>query len=180
MQPNKNAPSPAGAREALVEQIRANVAFEQIVVSVLAGAGICGLVFLALQVSALLVGGSFSMSTLLSAFFAAIIFAFLFFLIGFAAGAAIVTPLFRMLENARRRSGWPYGAAAMAVAVLSLIIAGALPAAQAPGASAVISVIGATVATSIIFARLMAPHWAAAEAEERRAAAAPIEFTLRK
>lgn len=172
-------PSEISTNEALVEQIRANVAFEQIVVSVLAGAGVCSLAFLALRIGALIVGGSFSMSTLLSAAFAAIVFAFLFFLIGFAAGAAIVTPLFRMLENSRRRSGWPYGAAAIAVAVMSLIIAGALPAAQAPGATAIISVIGATIVTSIIFARLMAPHWAAAEAEERRAAAAPIEFTLR-
>lgn len=179
MPPNRNAPSPTDGRAALVEQIRANVAFEQIVVSVLAGAGICSLVFLALRVATLFIGGSFSMSTLLSAVFAAIVFAFLFFLIGFAAGAAIVTPLFRMLENSRRRSGWPYGAAAIAVAVLSLIIAGALPAAQAPGVTAIISVIGATIVTSIIFARLMAPHWAAAEAEERRAAETHIEFTLR-
>lgn len=179
MPPNRNAPSPNDGREALVEQIRANVAFEQIVVSVLAGAGVCSLAFLALRVGALIVGGSLSMSTLLSAAFGAIVFAFLFFLVGFAAGAAIVTPLFRMLEKSRRRSGWPYGAAAIAVAFLSLTIASALPAAQAPGVTAIISVIGATIVTSVIFARLMAPHWAAAEAEERRAAATPIEFTLR-
>lgn len=178
MQPNKNAPSAADGREALVQQIRANVAFEHIVVSVLAGAGICSFVFLTLRLIVLVAAGSFSVSTLLSAVFAAIIFAFLFFLIGFAAGAAIVTPLFLALEKSRRRSGWPYGAAAIGVATLSLVAASALPAAQAPSIAAIIAVMGATVMTSIIFARLMAPHWAAAQAEEQKNAAAPITFRL--
>ncbi len=179
MQRNRNAPSTADARDALVEQIRANVAFEHIVVSVLAGAGICGLLFMALQLGVLIIAGSISFSTLLSTLFATVIFAFLFFLIGFAAGAAIVTPLFRMLEKSRRRSGWPYGAAAIGVAAISMIAATALPAAQAPGVAAITAVFIATIFTSVIFARRMAPHWAAAEAEERENAAAAIEFRLR-
>ncbi len=177
MRRNKNAPTPAEASEALVEQIRANVAFENSVVSVLAGAGLCGVLLLALNVGLLFAAGSISISTLLSALFASVVFTFLFFLIGFAAGAAIVTPLFLMLEKSRRRSGWPYGAAAIGVAAAALIAATAIPAARGPSLAAVIAVFSATVATSIIFARRMAPHWAAAEAEERKAAA-PIGFRL--
>ncbi len=175
---NRNAPSTAEANEALIEQIRANVAFEHIVVSVLAGAGVCSAILLTLRVGALLITGSLSVSTLLSALFASVVFLFLFFLVGFAAGAAIVTPLFRALEKSRRRSGWPYGAAALGVAAASLIAATAVPAAQGPSLAAVVSVIAASIVTSIIFARRMAPHWAAAEAAEREAAAAPLGFRL--
>ena len=171
MPPNNQAPTTAEAREALVEQIRANVAFEHIVVSVLVGASLCGALAFALHLAVAVFGGGVSFSTLLAVIVAALILAFLFFLIGFAAGAVIVTPLFRALEKAKRRSGWPYGAAAIGVAVLSLIAADAMPGAAGPGVVGAVSVVTASLATAILFARRMEPLWAAARAEEAAEAA---------
>lgn len=178
MQRNKNAPTPAEANEALVEQIRANVAFEHAVVSVLVGAGLCGVLKFAISFVLDLVAGAGLFNAIGAAGFSALVIMLLYFLIGFAAGAVVIAPLFRILEKSKRRSGGPYGAAALAVAGLALIIIGALPAAPGPTLSAVAAVILATIATSVLFARRMTPHWAAAEAEERAKDAAPVTFRL--
>ena len=177
MRRNSNTPS-TEANEALAEQIRANVAFEHIAVAVLAGAGVCGAAIFFLQLALSIANGVGITAAALSAIFAALVFALLFFLVGFAAGAVIVTPLFRLLENAKRRSGWPYGAVALAVAMSALIIAGALPGVDAPGLASIVAVIGASIATSVIFARRMKPLWIAAEAEDRAKESAPITFRL--
>jgi len=171
-------PIETAANEALVEQIRANVAFEHVVVSVLAGAGVCGRLKFLLSVAFKIAGGIGPLSAVSASAFSALVVALLFFLIGFAAGAVIITPLFRYLEKAKRRSGGPYGAAALAVAAFTLIIIGAMPNTSGPSLSAALAVLVATLATSVIFARRMAPHWAAVEAEERANAGAPITFRL--
>lgn len=178
MRRNSNTPL-TEANEALAEQIRANTAFEHIAVAVLAGAGVCGAAVFVLQLGLSISNGVSITTAALSAIFAALVFALLFFLIGFAAGAIIVTPLFRLLENAKRRSGWPYAAAALGVAGASLIIAGALPGVEAPSVPSIVSVVGASIATAVIFARRMKPFWIAAAAEEAQAAAAPVTFRLR-
>ena len=176
---NSNTPS-TEANEALLEQLRANAAFEHIAVAVLAGAGICGALVFVLQLGLRIADGVSITSAALPAVFAALVFTLLFFLIGFAAGAVIITPLFGFLEKTKRRSGWPYGAAALGVAVAALIIASALPGLSAPGVVSTVSVIASSIATSVIFSRRMKPFWIAAAAEEARAAAsAPITFRLR-
>ncbi len=178
MRRNRNTPS-TEANEALAEQIRANVAFEHIVVAVLAGAGACASMIFVLQLVLSLADSVGILAAAFSAILSALVYGLLFFLIGFAAGAVIVTPLFRLLENAKRRSGWPYGAAALGVAGAALIVAGALPGVEAPGFASIVAVIAASIVTSLIFARSMKPLWVAAAAEEAQAASAPVTFRLR-
>lgn len=173
-------PGAVSSDDRIFEQIRANVAFEHIVVAVLSGAALCGAISLILQLAAMLVAGVFSFGVLLTIFMNALIAGFVFFLVGFAGGALIVTPLFRMLEKSRRRSGWPYGAAALGVAVASLIAASTMPFAGAPSLFAIFAVIASSIATALIFARRMKPLWAAATAEEAAAeqAGASSQFRL--
>lgn len=151
----------------VIASIRANIVFEKLIVSVLTVAGAAGLAHFVIGLvwrassSAMSVGGA------AAALVAAISFAFLFFLAGFAASLAIGIPLFRALEKAKIRLVAPYAFAAFAVSLVIMIAAGSAPSFEAP-ARALYLVPG--VAAAVLFGRKMRPFWIAAD---RADAAAP-------
>lgn len=108
------AQTPETREEELVAQIRAHIAFEHMLVSVLIGAGVsAAALFLANNAISLAKGG-WGLSILLSTGLDAVWFAFVVFLIGFGAVVVIGVPLFLALEKIRYRRIWPYLAAAAA------------------------------------------------------------------
>ncbi len=160
--------------EALIEQIRVNVAFEQMIVSVLAGAFVGGGLTLLLKLGGLFFAGGFAFTGLITAILETMLVSFLIFLIGFFASVAIGAPLFIALEKRKRRNMWPYLVAALAVAVVSFMAAsGGLP----TGRDLTIGVLAATFIPALIiaftFGRLMRPHWDAAARAEADDALSP-------
>lgn len=161
-----------------IEQVRVNVAFEEMIVAVLTGAGAGAAMTLALNVFGLMTRG-FIMAGLLSAVLDAMLVGFLVFLVGFGASVAIGAPLFVVLEKRKRRNVWPYLAAALGVAISAYFFASAgLPATENVGPGAVAAIFAPAVIIAVMFARLMQPHWRAAEKAEREAAAGPILVRL--
>ncbi|MEO1252557.1 MAG: hypothetical protein AAFW81_09450 [Pseudomonadota bacterium] len=157
-------------REALLTEIRANVAFEHLIVAILAGAAASGAAFLIAKMAARLVAGASAAGALWAGLAGALVMASLFFVVGFGAGAAIITPLHKSLESAKRRQPWPYIAVAAGVAVLAFVAARLLPGFSAPGALAGLGVFVGLVVLGAVFARRMRPVWlAAAKAEEAEA-----------
>ncbi len=151
-----------------IASIRANVVFEKLIVSVLIVSGVAGLAHLLIGVVwrasslGLTIGGAGA------ALAAAVGFAFIFFLAGFATSLAVGIPLFRALEKAKIRKIWPYALAAFAVGLIVLIAAGAAPSFEAP-ARALYLVPG--IAAAVLFGRKMRSFWIAAD---RADAAAPV------
>ena len=162
--------------QALIDQVRVNVAFEQMIVAVLAGAASGGAMTLAVKlVRVILTDRSFS--ALLAVVLDTLLVSFLIFLVGFFASVAVGAPLFMFLEKRKRRTLWPYLAAALAAAITVLFFtAGGFP--SAVGIEAVTAIFAPAVVIALIFARLMKPHWRAAEKAEAEAAAGPVIFRL--
>ncbi len=150
----------------IFEQIRANWAFEHLIVSVLAGAGVGGaLTFLAALGGALITNGGI-IAALGPALAKSVLIAVLIFLIGFLSGVLLIAPLFRALERAKRRSVWPYVAAALIIAGLALALVSNVRAAHPVGPGVAAPVLTASVVIAVLFARRMRPLWRAAEKAE--------------
>ena len=147
--------------------VLANIVFEKLIVSVLTVAGASGLAHLTIGLAWRASSSAITISAAAAALLAALSFAFLFFLAGFAASLAIGIPLFRALERAKIRIVAPYVLAAFAVSLVIMIAAGAAPSFDAP-ARALYLVPG--VAAAALFGRKMRPFWSAAD---RADAAAP-------
>lgn len=152
--------TPITRPDPVVSQIRANIVFENMIVSVLTIAGAAGSAHFLIGVGMRASEGSLSFGAAGGAFVAAIGFAFLFFVAGFAASLAIGIPLFRALERAKFRRVWPYCLAATAVSMAVLAAAGAAPSFGAPS-RALYLVPG--IAAALVFGRRMRPFWIAAE-----------------
>lgn len=155
-----------------IDQIRVNVAFEEMIVSVLTGAAIGGALAFGFNLFGLVSGG-FIFAGLLSAMLDAFLVAFVVFLTGFGASVAIGAPLFMFLEKRKRRTVWPYLAAALGVAIFAMFFKNAsLP--DTEGWRGAVLVFTPAVIIALTFGRLMRPHWKAAEKAEADAAAGPI------
>jgi hypothetical protein len=151
----------------IIDQIRVNVAFEQLIVAVLTGAFVAGILTLVLNLGAAVFGGVLSFSTLLSAALNTLLVSFLVFLVGFLASIIVGAPLFIVLEKAKRRSMWPYLAASLAVAIIVFsFMAGHLPLADDVTVSVFVSVFIPAIVIAFVFGRLMQPHWRAAARAE--------------
>jgi hypothetical protein len=151
---------------AVVSDVRAEIAFENMIVSVLAGSAVAGVAHFTIAVGAHLVAGSFSLVAAGIALVAAVGFTFLFFIAGFGASLAIGVPLYRLLEKAKLRRAWPYCLVATATGLVIATAAGVAPTFEAPGR---ILYLVPGLAAALIFARKMRPFWAAIEREEREA-----------
>lgn len=163
--------------EQLADQIRINIAFEQMVVAVLCGALSGGALTLLIGLVQSLLGG-FSVSgfvaTLLETFFVSV----LVFLVGFGASVVFGAPLFSALENRKRRNVWPYLAGALGVAVIVLVLTvGGLPTTEDISLKALASIFIPALIVAIVFARGMQPHWRAAEKAEADAQG-PVMFRI--
>ena len=167
---------PADPEQQTLDQIRVNIAFEQMVVAVLAGAASGGAMTLVVKLARVFFS-DFSFAALLAVFLDTLLVSFLIFLVGFFASVAVGAPLFMFLEKRKRRTLWPYLAAALAAAITVLFFAaGGFP--SAVGIEAVTAIFAPAIVIALIFARLMKPHWRAAEQAEAEAAAGPIFFRL--
>lgn len=145
--------------DGLIAEIRANVVFETMIVSVLtvsalslAAAFVIGLVWRAL-------GAPLSINAVFSALMAAVAYAFIFFLAGFAFSLAVGFPLYRRLEKAKIRQSWPFILAAFIGGFLFLALVDAAPAIESP--ERLIN-LAPGVATAWLFGRRMRPIWRAA------------------
>ena len=154
------------SNEQVVEQIRVNIAFEQMVVGVLAGAfSGAGIAFL-LNIVAALSSGAF-IAALLTGVLNALLTGFLIFLVGFFASVLIGAPLFTVLEKRKRRNVWPYLAAALGVAIASLVVVvGGVPDLSLSTASALAITVFPAVIVAFVFGRGMQPHWASVSTEK--------------
>lgn len=149
-----------------LDQIRVNVAFENMVVAVLAGAGAGGAMTFVLKLWRA-VFPDFSFAALLTAFLETLLTAFLIFLIGFISSVALGAPLFRLLENRKQRAPWPYLVAALAISVVVLLAASrGIPGPEDLRIETVTAIFAPAIIIALIFARLMTPHWRATERAE--------------
>ncbi|WDI31807.1 hypothetical protein PUV54_01225 [Hyphococcus flavus] len=169
---------PVSSEQQLAEQIRVNVAFEQMIVAVLAGAFAGGGLVFIIQFGAFVLSGGMTLSGFVNVFLETLLAGFLIFLVGFFSSVAIGAPLFMALEKRKRRNLWPYLAAAMGVALATIVFrAGGLPAQGDLTLMTLAVVIVPALIIALTFARLMKPHWRAAEKAEQ-AAAGPIVFRM--
>lgn len=159
--------APQDHGDPVIAEVRANIVFEKMIVSVLTVAAVAGAAHFLLGVATRLAGGAFSIAGVGGALFGAISFVFLFFLAGFAAALAIGIPLFKSLEGAKIRAAWPYALAAFVVSLGVLAAAGLAPSFDAP-ARALYFAPG--LAAALLFARKMRPFWRAADRADEASA----------
>ena len=147
------------------------------VVAVLTGAFFGGAMLLALNVFRMVFGGltfELMLSVLLETIFAAI----LIFVVGFFSSVAIGAPLFSALEKRKRRNLWPYLLASLAVAIVVFAFnAGGLPTVGDFEVETLLVIFAPAIIIALTFARLMRPHWRAAEKAEAEADG-PVYFKL--
>ncbi len=164
---------PAREEQGLIAEIRANVVFEKMIVSVLTVAGAAAAAHFLIGFALRAAAGAVSFAGLGTLFLNAILFAAFFFLAGFAASVAVGIPMFRALEKAKLRKAWPYCLAAFAVSFLILIAAGAPPSFEAPHR---ILFLLPGLAAALLFVRRMRPFWEAAARAEKEQQAAIIRL----
>jgi len=162
----------ADDQEQLAHQIRVNVAFEQMIVSVLAGAFVAGAFTLILDLGVAIAGSVVSFSVLLAAVLETFLVSFLVFISGFLASILIGVPLFIALEKSKRRTMWPYLGVSIGVSITVFsFIAGHIPIADDFNASIVATIFAPAIVIAFVFGRLMQPIWRAAiladEAKEK-------------
>lgn len=111
---------------------RANLVYQEMILSVLATAAMCGAAAFAVQVAPMALRGSVSFPGLAEALVSALGYALIFFVAGFAVCAALAMPLYRQMELASRRMRWPFLLLALLVSIAVLSLAGAGPSLSSP------------------------------------------------
>lgn len=153
----------------VLDQVRVNVAFENMVYSVLAGAAAGGAMTFVVKLAGVLFP-DFSFAALLTAVLETLLTTFLIFLTGFISCVALGAPLFRLLEKRKQRTLWPYLFAALAIAIVVLIAAArGLPGPQDLRLETLTAIFAPAIVMALIFSHQMRPHWRAAERAEREA-----------
>ncbi|MEQ8176947.1 MAG: hypothetical protein RIC52_00015 [Amphiplicatus sp.] len=104
---------PQAREDELVAQIKAHIAFEHMLVSVLIGAGVSAAALFVVNNAVSLAKGGWSLAIFLATGLDAVWFAFVVFLVGFGAVVAVGVPLFLALEKVPYRRLWPYILAAV-------------------------------------------------------------------
>lgn len=146
--------------EKFVAEIRANIAFEKMVLAALATALGCGAVaLLASAVSVFRGGGLFALADAAIDGFAVAAFVFLG---GFGGAAVVGVPLFRKLKEEKRRLRAPWLIASLAVNLLALTVAGRFPTFDAPMRFLLLA---PGFIMPLVFMRLMAPLWRGRDGE---------------
>lgn len=152
--------APPPASDAVIAEIRTNIVFEKLIVSVLTVAGIAGAAHFIFGVLWRASAIGLSPGGGAAAMIAALSYAAFFFIAGFAVSLTVGIPLFRALEKAKIRKAWPYVAAASAASFLISALAGEAPSVEEPGR--LLNLIPG-VAAAVLFARKMRPFWSAAD-----------------
>ena len=161
----------SGDNAKLADEVRMNVAFEQMVMSVLTGAVVGGGLSLVIGLAAAIFTSTISFATLLSVLLNMMLTSFLIFLVGFFASVIVGAPLFVALENAKRRSLWPYLGASMATALIVFsFLQGGLPVIADLELGSIISIFLPAAIIAVVFVRRMQSYWRAAKQAEQNAA----------
>lgn len=147
----------------VMAQVRANIAFEHMVVAVLIGAAASGVVLFVVNNAFSAAKGAWTFATFASIAMGTIYFVFLAFLAGFLAAVVVAMPLFLVLEKLKVRKVWPYALAAAAVGFAALwVVQGRVPFDQ----PAEIVFLLPGVLMALLFGRRMRPIWRAATSAE--------------
>ena len=156
----------ARARRA-ISQIRANLAFEHMVMAVLiASAASAGALLFLLVGEALVIGGSL-LRGIGGGIYGAMRFSFISFLAGFFAVVCVGLPLHVTLEKMKLRKVWPYVVAGVAIErVAAWFVLRRLPLATDFATPENFPLLLPGVIAALIFGRRMKPHWEAAERAE--------------
>jgi hypothetical protein len=147
-------------------QIRANIAFEHMLMAVLIAAAASGGAVFLLAGGEAIISSRQIVPALFGAFYSAMVFSFVAFLIGFFASVAVGLPLFLALEKIRLRKAWPYIAAGAAIE----LVAAGFVLKRMPMVEDFLSLDHAPlllpgILAAAIFGRRMGPVWKAAERE---------------
>lgn len=163
--------------QATIDQVRINVAFEQMVFAVFAGAAAGGaLTFLLALARSVFTG--FFWSGLVSQFLEALFVSILIFLVGFGSSVIFGAPLFAALEKRKRRNVWPYLGAAGGIAIsVFVFLAISVPAAASFRLDTIVAIFAPALIVATVFSRGMQPHWRAAEKAEAEAEG-PVIFRI--
>lgn len=154
---------PEAQQDELVEQIRAHIAFEHMLVSVLIGAGVSAAALFVVNNAVSLAKGGWGLAVLLSTAMSAVWFAFVAFLVGFGAVVVVGVPLFLALEKIPYRRLWPYLAAAVVLQYAAhALIFGPPPLVETPAAFLIFAP-GLLIAG--LFWRRIQPLWRAGRME---------------
>lgn len=145
-------------------QVRANIAFEHMVMAALVAAAASGGVVFALGGGEAIFRGTWTIPALFSALYRAMVFSFVAFLIGFFASVVVGLPLFVALEKIKLRKDWPYVAAGAAIE----LVAAGFVLKRIPQVEDFLSIDHAPlllpgVLAALIFSQRMKPLWLAAE-----------------
>ncbi|WP_375206614.1 hypothetical protein [Hyphococcus sp.] len=162
--------------QAVIDQVRINVAFEEMVLAVLAGALAGGGLAILLALPELLSG--LSLTLLVSILLECLFVSILIFLVGFGASVLFGAPLFAALEKRKRRNVWPYLGAALGVALAAFILlAIAFPSVVGVSLKTGAATVVPALVIAAVFSRRMQPHWRAAEKAEAEAEG-PVVFRI--
>jgi len=163
--------------QATIDQVRINVAFEQMVFAVFTGAAAGGALTFLLALARSLLGGFF-LSGLVSQLLESLLVSILIFLAGFVASVVFGAPLFAALEKRKRRNVWPYLGAASGVAIaVFVLLAISVPGAASFSLDTIAAIFAPALVIAIVFSHGMKPHWRAAEKAEAEAEG-PVIFRI--
>lgn len=155
----------------IADQIRVNTAFEQMIGSVLIGAGFCGAAFFVWNIVTAVFGGYVWFDYVAGQFFNALLYTFVIFLAGFLAAGILITPLFVALEKIPYRHTWPFVIAALVFELLLYaLFFRDFVGMQSQSILFNLPMFAPGIIITLIFGRRMQPFWrAVAQAEETAA-----------
>ena len=153
-------------RDQVITRIRLNIAFERMVVAVLAGAFASAVALFVLTVLALLFGGGLRVQSVAYGIYEAGFFGSIVFLSGFLASAGLGLPLFNFLETRKVRKIWPYVMLALCVqyVVISVIKGQALTIADFTSLTS-FSLFVPVPVILWVFSKEIRPLWKASQAQ---------------
>jgi len=170
-------PTEHASAQQVYSHVRARVAFEQMVLSVLHGALLSAALVFAVRILAGLFGLNFGFVSFLTIITITLTYAFVVFLTGFLSAVIVGVPLFQLLEARKFRQAWPYFAAAIFVElVFWLLVRGGFPDFVSLPIATSVSLVAPGVIIAALFARRMGPVWRQAENAERSRSAAIVRF----
>lgn len=144
-------------------EARADLVYQEMIFSVVIAALLAGVGALIAHAGPMAARGAASIPGVAEALVAALGYALMVFLAGFAISAALAMPLYRQLERMKARALWPFPALALLAALLILAAAGAGPSGAEPWR--LIHLAPGAVA-SVLFVRKLRAIWSAADALE--------------
>ena len=161
--------------QAIVDDVRMNVVFEQAILAGLAGAAVGGALRTLLETGVAISQSTPLFGIIVGFFLTLLQSSFLIFLGAFISAVAVVTPLFVALERMKLRQTWPFFVAAFAVVSLYLGLSKSrIDFFFALEWRDVVTVIAPAILITWLFTQRLRPLWRAAATREERAPASNV------